>query len=221
MKIKIRQAKISDIGQIVEVEKKAWGEKGAADAQKFESRIKTFPEGTLVAELDNKIIGVVATEILNYKDWENKDFSWYDITDNGFIKKTHNPNGNVIYGVDLSVIPEAPSRVGTSLLECIGKLAIQHNFKGGMLGGRMPDYHKFSNQYSPEEYIKQKIQTKNGLEPLDPEIRFYFRAGLKIIKIIPNYFEDKESLNYGLILFWENPAYDKWYRWLVAKLFKV
>ncbi len=220
-KIKIRQANISDIEQIVDVEKKAWKAEGAADSQKFESRIKTFQKGTLVAELEGKIIGVVVTEIINYNDWQNKNFTWYDVTDNGFLAKTHNPNGDTIYGVDLSVIPDAPPGVGTKLLECIAKMAIKYNMRGGMLGGRMPDYHAFANKYSPEEYIKQKKETKKGLEPLDSEIRFYSRAGLKIIKILPNYFKDPESLDYGLLLFWKNPFYNKWYRKLAAFFFSV
>jgi len=57
-KIKIREAKIDDIPQILEVEKAAWGEEKAATFEMFESRIKTFSEGTLVATINNKIIGV-------------------------------------------------------------------------------------------------------------------------------------------------------------------
>ena len=55
-KIKIRQAKIGDISQILEIEKGAWGDKGAASKEMFESRIKIFPEGTLVAEIDKEIL---------------------------------------------------------------------------------------------------------------------------------------------------------------------
>jgi len=51
MKIKIKQAKIEDIPAIFQIEKEAWGEKWAATKEMFESRIKTFPEGTLVAEI--------------------------------------------------------------------------------------------------------------------------------------------------------------------------
>lgn len=219
-KIKIRQAKVNDLKNIIEIEKKAWGENGAADISKFKSRIKTFPEGTLVAELNGEIIGVVSTEIVNY-DWQKESYTWYEITDNGYIAKTHNPQGNTLYGVDLSVIPEAPRGVGTKLLECVAKLAIRYNLPYGMLGGRMPDYHKYADKYTPKEYVNAKTTTKKGLEPLDSEIRFYLRAGLKIIRIIPNYFKDPESLNYGVLLLWKNPFYNKWYRKIAAFLFKV
>ena len=224
MKIKIRQAKIKDIPEILEIEKRAWGERGAATKEMFESRIETFPEGTLVAEIDGKIVGVVATEIVNY-DLDKNAYSWYEITDNGYIKNSHNPKGDTIYGVDLSVAPFYQGlKVGSKLLEVIGKLAIKYNIKQGMLGGRMPGYYKYANKMSVEEYINATVETdetEKSVKPLDPEINFYKKAGLKIIKIIPNYYNDPESLNYGVLLLWKNHFYNKWYRWLGVKLFRI
>ncbi len=55
-----------------------------------------------------------------------------------------------------------------------------------------------------EEYLEAK--NARG-EPLDPEVRFYKRAGLKIGKVIPGYFDDPDSLSYGVLLIWENPFY--------------
>jgi ribosomal protein S18 acetylase RimI-like enzyme len=211
-KIKIRQARLEDISRILAIEGGAWGSEKSASREMFESRIKTFPEGVLVAENNGKIVGVVVIERVNY-DLKNNAFTWYQITDNGFIKNSHNPNGDTIYGVDLSVAPAFQnSGIGTRLLENIGKMAIRYNVKRGMLGGRIPDYYKHSNEVSIEDYVKSDV---------DPEVRFYRKAGLKIIKIIPNYFKDPESLNYGILLLWENPFYNKWYRWLVATIFKI
>lgn len=211
-KIKIRQAKLEDIPQILAIEGGAWGSEKSASKEMFESRIKTFSEGVLVAENSDKIVGVVVIERVNY-DLKNNAFTWYQITDNGFIKNSHNPNGDTIYGVDLSVSPDFQnSGIGSKLLENIGKIAIRYNVKRGMLGGRIPDYHKHADKIGVEDYVKSDI---------DPEVRFYRRAGLKIIKIIPNYFKDSESLNYGVLLLWENPFYNKWYRRLVATIFKI
>jgi len=220
-KIKIRQAKFEDIPQIIFVEKEAWGEKGAATKEMLESRIKTFQEGNLVAESDKKIIGVVFTEIVNY-DPEKNSYSWYEITDSGFIKNSHNPDGNTIYGVGLSVLPSYQKLgIGSILLETIAKIAIKNNIKQAMLGGRIAEYYKYADKMSPEEYIRQSVKTEKGVKPLDPEIYFYQRAGLRIVKLIPNYFKDSESLDYGVLLLWNNPFYNKWYRWIGAKIFKI
>lgn len=219
IKVKVQQARIEDIPAIIEVEKAAWGEEKAATPELFESRIKTFPEGTLVALVDNKIVGVVATEIVNYP--EEKCLTWYEITDNGYIKKTHNPKGDTLYGVDLSVHPLYQNKgVGKKLMIEVGKLAIKFNLKRGLLGGRVPYYHKYADRIKIEDYVSLKEKNEAGISP-DPEIIFYLKLGLKILKIIPNYFQDPESLNYGILLVWENPFYNKWYRHIMEKIFRV
>ena len=219
-KVKIRQARSGDIDGILRVEKEAWGESQAANRKMFESRLKVFPEGTLVAELDDKIIGVVVTEIVSY-DIEKQSFTWYEVTDNGYLKNSHNKDGDSLFGVDLSVLPDAPRGTGSKLLGGVGKLAIRYNLKRGILGGRIPEYCKYKDKYTPEEYLKQTIIKDGKKVPLDPEIRFYKKADLKIIKVIPNYYKDPESLDYGVLLVWNNPFYNKWYRNLAAKIFKV
>lgn len=178
----------------------------------FKSRIKTFPEGTLVAVIGNKVVAVVATEIINYNP-EKKTLNWYEITDNGYIKKTHNPKGDSLYGVDLSVHPSFQNKgIGKKLMVAVGKLAIKYNLKRGFLGARIPNYYKYAHKIKVEDYVK--ITEKGGEIPPDPELMFYQQLGLKMVKVIPNYFNDPESLNYGVLFVWENPYYNKWYRWI-------
>lgn len=216
-KVKIREAKLEDVPQILEIEKKAWGGEKSASKEMFESRINIFKEGTLVAEINQKIVGVVSTEKVNY-NFKKDSFTWYEITDNGFIKNSHNSDGDTIYGVDLSVASSFQcSGIGTKLLESIGKMAIRCNAKRGMLGGRIPGYYKYADKMSVENYVN----AKKGKRSLDPEIEFYKRSGLKIVKIIKNYFKDPESLDYGILLIWENPFYNKWYRWIASIIFKI
>jgi len=224
-KLKIRKAEIEDIPQILEVEKAAWGEERAAIFEMLKSRIKIFPEGTLVALVDKKIVGFISTEIVNY-DLEKNASSWYEITDNGFIAKTHNTKGDTLYGVDLSIHPSYQNMgIGRKLMENIGKLAIKYNLKQGVLGGRIPNYYKFANRIRVEDYVNIGEQKRGNDIPPDPELRFYrkeyWKIGLKVVKIIPNYFKDPESLNYGVLLVWKNPFYNKWYRWIAAKLFRA
>lgn len=221
VKPKIRQANIKDIEDILWIEEKAWGKEGAATREMFESRIKTFPEGIWVAEINKKIVGVVVVERVNY-DLKKNSFSWYEITDNGFIKNSHRSDGNVIYGVDLSVDPFFQRLgIGTKLLEVIARLTINKNIKYGVLGGRIPGYHKYADKMSAEEYVSAVITEKGESMPLDSEIRFYKKAGLKIVKVIHNYFKDPESLDNGILLIWKNPFYNKWYHWLAAKIFRA
>lgn len=212
-RLKIRKAKTGDISSILALEVKTWGQESAATKEMMESRMRVFPEGVMVAELGDRIIGVVAIEKIKCDEWIDKDFSWYDITDNGFIRSTHNEKGDAVYGVDLSVDPDLQRMgIGTKLSEHVGKFIIKNNLKCCLLGERVPEYHKYASGMSIEEYIKSD---------LDPEIKFYKKAGLKIVRPLKNYFKDSASLDYGVLVKWRNPCYNKWYRLLISLFFRV
>ncbi len=216
--ILIRSAKLGDVEKLITIDKKAWNSMHHYSKEHIVSQIKTFPEGILCALVDGTIEGFVVAEIINY-DTTNPDLpNWYKITDNGFIKKTHNSKGNTLYGVSLSVLPKANPKVSKLLPEAIGKLAIKYNLKQAVLGGRIPSYHKYADKMTAEEYIQAK--RKSG-RPLDPEIYFYQKFGLKVIKTIPNYFKDPGSLNYGILLVWVNPFFGKPFSKLWSYLFKI
>jgi ribosomal protein S18 acetylase RimI-like enzyme len=123
--------------------------------------------------------------------------------------------------VDLSVHPLYQNKgIGKKLMISVGKLAIKYNLKQGLLGARIPNYHKYADKIKVEDYVKINKNEKTNIPP-DPELMFYQKLGLKIVKVIPNYFDDPESLNYGVLMEWKNPFYNKWYRWIAVKFFKV
>ncbi len=204
--MEIRKARIEDIEEIVKLEQSAWPEGGAATSEQIEERISIFPEGVIVCVDNLKIVGTVMGELLEYKELMSGEKTWSSITGNGYIS-THSNTGNVLFGVDLSVDPTSRNKgLGKNLLMEIGKLAIRKNLIGGVLGARMPDYHKFHSQVSPEEYLNYR---DGSGKLIDSELRFYERNGLKLIKVLPNYFPDKESLDYGVLCLWKNPFYVK------------
>lgn len=201
----LRQAHHSDLEQIMYVENRAWPKGSGATEEMFRARISTFPKGCVVAEVAGKIRGVVVGQILKDYDLNNPTPTWEQATDSGYLANTHDPHGNILYGVNLSVDPDFENKgIGSRLLASMGMLAVRHNLKGALLGGRLPEYRKYAHKVSVEQYLR--LTTTDG-EPLDAEVRFYQRAGLKIIKILPNYFKDPQSLNYAVLLYWQNPFY--------------
>jgi len=220
-KIRIRQARVGDIDAILLVEEKAWPENLRASREMYESRLGTFPQGTLVAEGKGKIEGVVVVEIVNFRSVSDV-CSWNEATDYGYIRKSHDPQGNTLYGVNLSVSPQTQSRVALALLEAVDKLAIKLNFKQIVLGGRIPSFARYLGKYCEKngisvmsdeerdriaEHYMRATNTRGN--PLDPQITFYQKVGTKIIKLLLNYFKDPESLDYGVLLIWLNPFYGK------------
>lgn len=200
--ISIGKACIEDIEGILKVETDSWGAEMSASAGQIASRIETFPEGCLVAKVDGKIQGFLALEIIKSYDFDRDAFTWDEITDYGFLRKTHTPKGRYLYGVDLSVPYYADKNVAALLLVEAGKLTVEMKLDGVLMGGRLPGYHKYAGKMTAHEYV---FSRRRGCKPLDSELAIYERFGLKPIKVLPDYVKDLKSLDYGVLLYWANP----------------
>lgn len=131
------------------------------------------------------------------------DSSWFEKTGGGTLE-THNPLGNVVLGVDLSVLRTVSRSLADQLLlTAIAIGPVSHGSKSVYLGSRIPSFHKYPD-LSVGNYVYGK--RKSG-KPLDPELYFYLKNGFKIAGIIPNYMDDPKSLNYGVMVRWDNPLY--------------
>lgn len=163
-----------------------------------ESHLKTFPDGSYIAVLRKKIIGTLTSQLVSEQQMGGVK-SWAVSTDNGYLTKSHTSKGIYAFGVDLSVIPDAPRGVGTNLatigiIDCV----IAKNLRGVIMAARIPHYHRYQDRFSVEEYLALQI---------DPELKFYFNLGFESVKIIPNYLDDPQSSNFGILMKWDNPIY--------------
>lgn len=213
MDTEVKRAKslLSKVGQkgllseLIRVEEEAWPPEVRATQEKFASRLDIFPEGIFLGYSDEILRGALTSEIIEY-DVDNPPTSWEKITDNGYIKATHNKNGNALYVVSLGVSKFAQGKgLGSQLLEEAKRFAQERGLDFLVLGARIPGYHRFHEEH-PTVDIEQYLKTKNeNQDPIDSEIRFYARNGLRVLKTVPNYMEDDpESENYGAVMIWES-----------------
>ena len=194
-----RQPTLDDIDKLCELEKNVWGEEMGAGREKWKSRLNIFPEGIFLAEQDDCLIGasVLHRVCWNYRAGEFP--TWDEVTAGGYITN-HNGNGDVLYGVNMTVVSGHPgvARFFTSLaIQLKLKLKIQR----GLLGVRIPTL---------KHYIKKKGIAESSLTPeivlsisrRDPEVRFFCSYDdLKAISAKRNYYlVDKKSLGWGIIL---------------------
>lgn len=201
-KIALRIARLEDVDKIVTLERKVWDGNGATTAM-IESRIKAFPDGAIVALKGDAVVGTAFYQLIDSRKMGDCK-TWYDFTDNGLIKATHTANGDVLFGISLTVdLDERQQRIGTKLSIRVAEKAVEHNVKKGIMGARVPYYHKCKD-LPIEEYVNLKDASGNLV---DPELRLYKRLGLNQRRIVPNYFTDFESLNYGVLFEWKNPFY--------------
>jgi hypothetical protein len=166
------------------------------------SQFRTCPEHLYCAFEDGRMVGT-ASGFLCHSDDLKRYKTWLEKTDNGRFTH-HRPDGKIAFGADLSVergaSPEVSMRLMLALLVC-GVLG--NGIKSLYLGSRIPGYHKHRHM-SVEDYVFGK--RKSG-KPLDPELYFYMKDGFKLVEIIPGYMHDPKSLNYGVLVRWDNPLY--------------
>lgn len=161
-----------------------------------------FSKGAVCAEVDGELAGSVTTLIVDY---DGGDHRWEEITDNGSIR-THNPDGNVLYVVDISVRPKfRGTGMGQLLIQSLFHLVVELKLEAVVGGSRMPGYDKVREQMTPEDYLASIMKGSHT----DPVVSFLLKAGRSPIKLLPNYLDDPESANFGVLMDWKNPFLEK------------
>ncbi|MCH9806735.1 MAG: hypothetical protein K0U74_03300 [Alphaproteobacteria bacterium] len=192
----IRPVEEADVAAVAELEAKVWGA-SAADADQIRSRSATFKDGNLIAE---KPMGVIAGYVVVQRVSQVSTGSWSQQTDNGLLARTHQPDGQLIYGVNLSVTPEgAKHGVSKALIDhCYRKFVTHGPCSAICLGSRLPGFARWSleNGQDVEEYLSRQ---SGGLSR-DPELRIYQKNGFRFLWALKQYFEDQASLNYGAMV---------------------
>jgi hypothetical protein len=186
----------------------------------MEQQLVNCPELLYCTFVEGQMVGTVTAIYVDEQDALNST-SWKSISGNGTLS-THKKNGNTAFGIDLSIPPKFR---GLGISDQLVKKSflisgILSNKKGVYLGSRVPSFHKHSKTMSIEECVFGK--NRDG-KTVDWEIRMYQKDGFKVKKIVPDYMEDPESLNYGVLMFWENPLYKlhlplHWLKPLVKKI---
>ena len=204
----IRRTLREDIPKIVNLQKESfpylarYGNIWHPD--ELESHLRFFPEGQSVADLHGEIVGSVSSLIVHL-DPEYADHTWKEITANGMMTN-HNPQGDSLYGADISTHPKyRHEHIGKRLYDFRKETVMKFNLRRMIGGGRLFNYCDYADKMSAVEYAHRVI---NG-EFKDPVLSFELENGFKFIKILSNYLDDVRSLNYASFIEWLNPGYDK------------
>jgi predicted amidohydrolase/GNAT superfamily N-acetyltransferase len=167
--------------------------------------IERFPEGQVVIKVNGQIAGCALSIIVDYDKYD-RDHTYLEITGD-YTFNTHNPDGDVLYGIDVFIKPEFRGlRLGRRLYDYRKELCERINLKGVAFGGRIPNYHKHSNELTPKEYIAA-VRRK---EITDPVLNFQISNDFHPSKILKNYLDgDAASNEYAVLLEWDNIYYEK------------
>ena len=102
----------------------------------IQSLIDRFPEGQVVVKVNGLIAGCALSIIIDYGLFEDRH-TYREITGN-YTFDTHDPNGDMLYGIDVFIKPEFRGlRLGRRLYDYRKDLCERLNLKGIAFGGRI------------------------------------------------------------------------------------
>lgn len=177
---------------------------GAWPEKQFKAQLAVFPDGQICIEDHGKIVAAAFSLIVDYDKFG--DHHTYDqITGDAYLT-THDPLGDVLYGIEVCVSLDYRSmRLGRRLYEARKELCQSLNLKSIIAGGRIPNYKDYAHELSPQKYIEQVKKR----EIYDPILTFQLSNDFEVKRVLAAYLpEDKESKGYATLLEWTNLYYD-------------
>ena len=165
--------------------------------------IEVFPDGQLCVIVDGEMVAGALSIIVDYKKYG--DNHTYDQITGGETFDTHDPHGDILYGIDVFVHPDHRGlRLGRRLYDARKELCESLNLRGIMAGGRIPNYGEYADEISPRQYIN-KVKRK---EIHDPILNFQLSNDFHVRKILKDYLpDDKDSKTFATLLEWNNIYY--------------
>jgi len=204
-KVKIRSLQLDDYAQLSQSFTRTYSDGSDVfwSREQIEKLITIFPEGQIVVVVDNKIVGCALSIIVDY-DMVKNDHTYASVTGQETFN-THNPEGNILYGIEVFIHPEFRGlRLARRMYDYRKELCETLNLKAIMFSGRIPNYHKYAQDLRPKEYI-HKVSKK---EIFDPVLTFQLSNDFHVRKVMTNYLpNDEESCHYACLLQWDNIYY--------------
>jgi predicted amidohydrolase/GNAT superfamily N-acetyltransferase len=205
-KLHLRHLELKDYADVKTIMDQVYpGQMGGAWPENaYLSQLTVFPDGQICIEDRGVVVAAAFSVIVDYGKFGDQH-TYDQITGNAYLS-THDPKGDVLYGVDIFVKPEYHGmRLGRRLYEARKELCENLNLKSIIAGGRIPNYKNHSDKISPKIYI-DLVRKK---EIYDPILTFQLSNDFEVKRILKNYLpEDQESHGYATLLEWNNLYYD-------------
>ena len=203
-KVEVRKLHMDDYAQLAQSFTRVYADKDVFwTHQQIKKLIQIFPEGQIVTVVNNKIVGCALSIIVDY-DLVKGDHTYAKVTGNETFS-THNPKGNILYGIEVFIHPDYRGlRLARRMYEYRKELCEKLNLKAIMFGGRIPNYYKYSDKMQPKEYI-EKVRSR---DIYDPVLTFQLSNDFHVRRVMKNYLpNDEESRHCATLLQWDNIYY--------------
>jgi GNAT superfamily N-acetyltransferase len=173
---------------------------------KYRNHLRLFPEGQFVALLHHNgqqiPVGATSTFRTNF-DFSDIQHTFSEALADGWLTN-HDPNGEWLYGADMSVHPEYRGlRLARRLYDARRALVRRLNMRGELAGALIPGYVHHHHKLTVAQYILHVWQEKLH----DPTLSVQLRNGFRPKGVLYEHISDARSANAATLIVRENPDY--------------
>jgi predicted N-acetyltransferase YhbS len=164
-------------------------------AAHYRKHLELFPEGQFVALDGDRVVGGTTTCRLHF-DFDHVVHTFDDVIQGGWLT-SHQPDGDWLYGADISVHPDHRGR-GLARGLYAARQAVVHRLglQGQVTAGMMRGYGAVKDRISAEDYYRRlRDGTIN-----DPTLSAQMQIGFEPRRLMPNYVRDPVCDNYAVLL---------------------
>jgi hypothetical protein len=194
--IEVRHLRLSDLDQLVEMERAKWDDEQAATAKELRERIDQLPQyaaGAFAEDEDRLLASMFARPVAMETIREAE--SWRACA---YASLPPRGSTDCLFGVSLtSISSSAAEALFQSFLPQLGELGYRNLYGGSTVPG-LREWIKANPEGSPTSYVRG---TNDDGTPLDRQLRYYYLNGFTtIVSVKPNYFPHPQSLDYGAVI---------------------
>lgn len=201
--VDVRNTRATDFDGIIELSRRVYPQTPPWTKEQLSSHLAVFPEGQFVAVEGRHVVGVAASLLVH---WDDYDFetSWRDFTAAGTFTNHDAEHGHTLYAAEVMVDPvRQGTGVGSRLYEARRDLVVRLGLRRIRAGARLRGYHRVAGQMTPQEYV---ARVERG-ELSDPTLSFQLKRGFRALAVAKGYLRhDPESLGWAAVIEWLNPA---------------
>ncbi|HEY4694545.1 MAG TPA: hypothetical protein VIH52_01115 [Candidatus Nanoarchaeia archaeon] len=217
-------ARIEDAPDIASVERLAWGRGHERSAETYAQRIRSFPDGVIVARNRlGRVIAVGMATPCDAKEILQKPAVNFDGIADRFGT---NKSGKDLWGITLSVPPRYSITGASTVIVAQTFLLLLSRYRQVLVGSRVPDYKNICSLYcqsgrrapTPQEYATLTVgDVRKAIDPnwspwrkseayADTELEYYRGLDFTQVRVETNYYL-RDDPPVGVILRRQNPLY--------------
>lgn len=199
----IRRLTSEDVDAMIELQKRCFPSIAPWERAHVADHLARFPAGQIGVELDGALVASSSALVLHSKDYDD-EHEFEDVCPNGSLIN-HDPDGDVLYGIDIVVSPDARGlRLARRIYDVRKELVQELGLRKIVIAGRMPGYAVHAEEMDAREYVQRVVRK----ELSDPVITAQLANGFAIRAVLDDYLkDDQESRGHAVLMEWLNPRY--------------